>query len=57
MEPVLLANIVGVVMWLAVGAGCISITGIKLRRSNAFKTLVCILAWPVWIFYFVNKED
>lgn len=57
MEPVLLANIVGGVMWLAVGAGCISITGIKLRRSNMFKTLCCILAWPMWIFYCVNKED
>lgn len=55
MEPVLLVSIIGVVSWFAVGAGCISITGIKLRRSNAFKTLVCILAWPVWIFYCVNK--
>lgn len=55
MEPVLLASIIGAVSWFAVGAGCISITGINLRRSNAFKTLVCILAWPVWIFYCVNK--
>lgn len=55
MEPVLLASIIGAVSWFAVGAGCISITGIKLRRSNMFKTLCCILAWPVWIFYCVNK--
>lgn len=55
MEPALLANIVGAISWMFVGASCIWITGIKVKRSNMFKTLVCILAWPVWILYHENK--
>lgn len=56
MEPLLLASIIGSVTWLFVGVACIWITGIKVRRSNMFKTLACILVWPAWIFYHENKK-
>lgn len=56
MSPLFLASIIGSVTWLFVGVVCIWITGIKVRRGNMFKTLVCILGWPAWIFYHENKK-
>lgn len=56
MSPLFLASIIGSVTWLFVGVVCIWITGIKVRRGNMFKTLVCILGWPAWIFYNENKK-
>lgn len=42
-------------VWMLTGMACLAITEIKLKQANLFKSLVCVIFWPAWLLYCVNK--